>query len=190
VSDSNGAKLLNWTFGITNVAVLIGLVLVIVELDQNTTLTRVNLVNESATAENETWITLMGEAPGNIIAMSIECPTELTFADYVVLDSYMYTALNNIYRKYELAKEGLFTASDWQAEVRNYVHWYLDYEFGRVYWERVGRPYFDGEFSDYVDLQLTQPGINPHDAWLLIYEGMNPDSNDQPKTSNTCEKGS
>jgi hypothetical protein len=162
----------NWLALGTNIAVIIGLFLVVLELNQNSELTRVELVNEGNAIENELWQSLMGQVPKDVIAKSIECPEKLDLSDYVVLDSYLYTGMNLVYRSYELAKEGFFTPEDWKSEVDNYAHWYLSGEFGKAYWNNVGRDYFDGEFSEYVDSVLATPGDDMNQAWLKIVSAL------------------
>lgn len=159
----------NWLAIGTNVAVIIGLLLVALELNQNSKLARIGLINDGNARENELFQALMEEVPKNIIAKSLECPEKLDLSDYVVLDSYLYTGMNLIYRNYELAKEGFFEESDWKSEVEIYAHWYFSSEFGKAYWENVGRDYFDGEFAAHVDNILGRPGVdNMNDAWKKV----------------------
>ena len=144
------------------------------------------MLNEGSITENDVWLALMNDAPNDIIAKSVECPEKLTYADYIVLDSYLFTALNNVYRSYEVAKEGLFTQSDWKSEVEGYAHWYLGDEFSRTYWDKVGKAYFDPEFSDYVDEQLSKEGIDMYGAWKIIRSSMNTKNGSAVVLSNEC----
>lgn len=155
----------NWLAVATNAAVFVGLVLVVLELNQNSELARVELINDGNAMENDLFLTLMESVPKDTIAKSIECPERLDLSDYIVLDSYLYTGMNLVYRNYEIAKEGFFTENDWKFEVDNYAHWYLSNEFGSAYWKNVGRNYFDEEFSGYVDAFLARPGVDLEGAW-------------------------
>jgi hypothetical protein len=162
----------NWLSIGTNVAVIIGLVLVVLELNQNAELARIGLINDGNATENQLFEALMDDVPRNIIAKSLECPEKLDLPDYVVLDSYLYTGMNLVYRNYELAKEGFFEESDWKSEVDNYAQWYLSSEFGKAYWENIGRNYFDEEFSAYVDSVIAQPGVDMKAAWTKVAAGL------------------
>ena len=82
----------------------------------------------------------MGDAPTELIAKSVECPEKLTYADFIALDAYLFTSMNIVYRNYELAKEGLFTQSDWKSEADDYVHWYLGDTFSRTWWNGAENP--------------------------------------------------
>lgn len=98
---------MNWDSGLaigTNVAVIIGLVLVILELNQNAELTRIEMINEANATENSLFQTLMDEVPKDAIAKAVECPEKLELSEYVVLDAYPFTGMNLVYSNYELAK--------------------------------------------------------------------------------------
>ena len=164
----DSAKISGWLAVATNIAVLCGLLLVVLELNQNAELARVAMLNEGSVSENELWLSLMTNAPNDVIAKAVECPERLTYADYIVVDSYLYTALNNVYRNYEIAREGLFTQTDWKSQVDGLAHWYLSDDFSRTYWNEVAKSYFAQEFSDYVDAQLTNTGMGMYDAWQKV----------------------
>ena len=109
----NGKSTVNdWLAIGTNVAVIVGLVLVVLELNQNSALARLGLIDDHNSMENELILAIMDNTPKDAIAKSIECPEKLDLSDYVVLDSYLYTGMNLVYRNYELAKEGFFTEKD------------------------------------------------------------------------------
>ncbi len=124
------------------------------EINQNSQLARMALVNEGNVAENQFWANLMGENPAHVIAMSVECPEAMSYSDYMAMDAYLFTGMNFLFRSYELAQEGIFTEEDWHALVENYTGWYLGNPFGRAWWDEEGEIFNEKEFSDYVDLQL------------------------------------
>jgi len=170
----------------TNVAVIVGLFLVVMELNQNTELARIAMVNDGSLTENEVWIALMEQEPKDAIAKSFECPEKLVLADYVVLDSYLYAGMNLVYRNYELAREGFYSDEDWKSEVDNYAHWYLSGEFGKAYWDEVGRLYFDAEFTQYVDSVLASPGENFDSVWKKIVSALPSKEGLEPLISPAC----
>ena len=164
ISDSAS----RWLTLVANLAILAGLVLVAVELNQNSQLARTALIAEGSALENQIWTPLIGELPGEIIAKAVECPQRLTYADFMALDGFLYTSFNDVYREYELHKEGLFTEEEWKAEVEAYAHWFLGNDFGRVWWEEVGKSFFDTTFSTHVDEQLAKDGGDSYAYWLIV----------------------
>ena len=94
-----------WLTPLANIAILAGLALVAYELNQNSSLARMALVNEGNLVQNEIWANLMGEFPGEVIARATECPGEMTYADFMAMDAYLFTSMNMLYRDYQLAQE-------------------------------------------------------------------------------------
>lgn len=169
---------------VANVAILAGLGLVAFELNQNSKLARSALVNEGAALENQIWSPLMGELPGEIIARAVECPERMTYADYMAMDAYLYTNMNDVFREYELAQEGLFTEQEWKTEVDDYAHWFLGDKFGSIWWEEEGKFFFPEEFSMYVDSQLAQDGSDSYEYWRRIRTRLDPET--KLETSASC----
>ena len=66
---------------------------------------------------------MMGDDPSDVLAKALECAAQMSYADYIAMDSYLYTAMNIIYRNYEIAREGLFAKSALKEGVTNYAHW-------------------------------------------------------------------
>lgn len=120
----------------TNLAVLLGLLLVALELNQNSVRARLESINAGNAIEIELWQTLTDQVPKNAIAKSIECPAKLDLSDHVAPHSCLYRAPNLVYRNHELSKEGLPSQDGWTSEVQNYVqnyaHCYLPGEFGKA----------------------------------------------------------
>ncbi len=161
-------KLTPWLTIAANVGLLAGMVLVAYEINQNSQLARVTMVNEGNVASNQFWANLMGETPGDAIGMSVECPEAMTFSDWFVMDAFLFTGMNYLYRNFELAQEGIFTKEDWQEVVKGYTGWYLGNPFGRAWWEEEGRNFFADEFVDYVDMQLEGTVRDSHSYWLGV----------------------
>lgn len=161
-----------WMTVAANVGVLAGLIVVSYELNQNTKLARAALINDGNAFENALWADMMGGEPSDVIAMAVECPEQMTYADFMAMDAFLFTSMNIVYRFYEIAQEGLFTTSDWKTEVENYAHWYLGNEFGRSWWEKEGKSFFALEFSEHVDKQLASEAKDSFAYWQTVRSGI------------------
>jgi len=150
----NLAKNTSWLNILANVALLAGMALVAYEINQNSQLARMALVNEGNVASNQFWANLMGETPADVIAIAVECPEAMTYSDFIAMDAYLFTGMNFLYRNFELAQEGIFTVEDWQESVEGYAGWYLGNPFGRAWWDEEGRYFFADDFVNHVDKQL------------------------------------
>jgi hypothetical protein len=156
-----------WLTLTANVALLAGLVLVAYELNQNRSLARMELINQGNVAQNQVWAILMGELPGEVIARAIECPEEMTYADFMGMDAFLYTSMNALYRNYELAEEGIFTAEEWRQSVETYASWYLGNPFGRAWWTEEARTFFPADFASHVDDQISRRD-DSYAYWLKV----------------------
>jgi hypothetical protein len=197
----NLEKLTPWLTIAANVGLLAGMVLVAYEINQNSQLARITLVNEGNIANNQFWTVLMGEAPGNAIAMSVECPEAMTYSDFMVMDVFLFIGMNYLYRNFELAQEGIFTEEDWQELVESYTGYYLGSQFGQAWWDEEGRNFFADEFVNHVDMQLEGTARDSHSYWLgmrarLFGPGSNKNAvgasacspqNDTPDSTNTAK---
>jgi hypothetical protein len=162
-------RLQRWLTLGANVGVLIGLVLVVVQINQNTRMARTAYKSEGNVVANQTWTNLMGDRPGDVIEKSIECPEELTYSDFMALDAFLFTAVNMLYRDYQLAQEGLFSESDWKRSIDTYVHWYLANPFGRAWWDEEAKGFFPQEFAAYIADRLDKVrGKDSRTYWRAI----------------------
>lgn len=162
-------RLPQWLSLAANLGVLAGLALVLAQMRQNTDLARKAYVNEGNVAMNQLWANMTGAHTVDVIARSVASPGEMTHADFIAMDAYLYPSLNMIYRDYQLAQEGLYTEADWKASVDLFVQWYLANPFGMAWWEEVAREFFPQEFADHVDRRLAQgPARDHHAYWEAV----------------------
>jgi len=182
---SRADRLFRWLTLGANLGVLIGLVLVIVQINQNTQLARSTYRSEGNVVANQIWANMMGDRIGEAIEKSVECPDELTHAEFMALDAYLFTSINMIYRDYQLAQEGLYSDADWKGTVDLYVQWYLANPFGRAWWLEEAKTFFPDEFTTYVDAQLNKGSRRDHHAhWLAIRKHVTTD--DPAKRPGAC----
>ena len=162
-------RLNRWLTPIANVALLAGLVLVAYELNQNRSLARMELVNEGNVVQNQIWANLMGELPGEVIARAHECPEQMTYADFMAMDAFLFTSMNTLYRNYELHEEGIYTDEEWRQSVETYASWFLGNPFGRAWWTEEARGFFPGEFAGHVDEHVSSAtGRDSYAYWVKI----------------------
>ena len=183
----NLPKPASWASILANLGLLAGMVLVAYEINQNSQLARMALVNEGIVASNEFWANLMGEKPARVVAMAVECPESMSYSDYFEMDAYLFTGMNFLYRNYQLAQEGIFTEEDWQAEVAGYTGWYLGNPFGRAWWDEEGREFFPAEFANYVDLQLEGTVIDSYAYYYSVRTRiLGPGNQDNAVVNSSC----
>ena len=165
----NADRLQSWITTGANIGVLIGLILVIVQMNQSAQLARTAYKSEGNVVANQIWANLMSDRATDVIEKSVECPKELTYSDFMALDAFLFTSMNNIFRDYQLMQEGLYSESDWKRTVDAYAHWFLANPFGRAWWDEEAKNFFPEEFSAYVTKQLNEiAGKDSQTLWLAI----------------------
>lgn len=134
-------------------AVIAGLVFVGVEIRQNTRLVEAQLESD----EHSDWVVVDGskqsEQFAEVLAKSIERPRELTLAEMVELDGYLYTYLDLLWRRSVLHEMGL--GQDLDAEAMTTAQDYFGNEFARAWWEETKFKY-DPDFIDSVERAMAE----------------------------------
>ena len=94
-------KTAHWLTIIGNLGLLIGVVLVLIQINQASQLTRFQLSMERWGDDMNLQLVLMGENPARAIAKAIEDPTKLSVEDAQVLEAYqLYWSLGILRRHY------------------------------------------------------------------------------------------
>ena len=118
-------------------AVLLGLVLVVYELRQNSEMIELQILKQTSDAYVSDSLSLLPDNLYEIRQKSIDNPEALTHLEYRVLDSYYWSQVITRWRGlYDLAERGLVDPDDWRKRIQDEAAIYLGYPFGRAYWER------------------------------------------------------
>ncbi len=134
-----------------NLAVLAGIVLILMQLTQNTEHLRLQLVDQINSRLYENNRALLGEDPVEAIEKSVLEPESMTFSDFLIVDVYLFNALNGWEDLYRLYQADLVEADAWQSRVDGDVVWYFGNRFAKNWWIATGSSFFEGEFAEYVD---------------------------------------
>lgn len=121
-----------WLNFAANVGVIAGLVLVAVQINQNTEITKAQIANDYFLADMDLELAMMGEDPANSFVKAVYSPDQVTEYDAVILDRYFNYGVVQILRLQEMHDLGL-APDDWEKRV-NYLSWHLGNEVGRRWW--------------------------------------------------------
>ena len=142
-----------WLTLAANLGVIAGLVLVAIQINQNTQITKAQIANDYFLADMALELAMMGENPAHSWNKAVYAPDSLTTEDAVVLDRYFNYELVQIHRLQEMDKMGM-AHEGWEERV-NYLRWHLGNEVGRRWWEDV-RDGYSEEFRVKVDEILAR----------------------------------
>ena len=144
-----------------NVGILIGLVLVIVQINQNSELTRWQLTQQRWTEVLGRYQTMMGENPAEVMEKAVMHPETLTYSDHIVLESYIAHVWSQRLRIRQLEALGLYDPQDWLQGFQGTgkagtVGWPFGNAFGQALWEEYGPDAFssDPEFRAAMDKEV------------------------------------
>ncbi len=105
-------KTSHWLTIVGNLGLLIGVALIIVQINQNSELVRDQLFHTTWTDDMNMHLALMGDNPAAAIAKAIERPTELTVEESKVLEAYItYWSLNEARRLF-MRERGMELAAE------------------------------------------------------------------------------
>jgi hypothetical protein len=128
----------NWIQVITGVAVLVGLGLVIWELQQTRDLVRAQLVSDERLAAIDKRLAIMGENPAPIIVKGCLAPSTLTAEEFLVYVQYLQIQTNEDERK-RIIEEVSGLEMGWQNRIENSMREYLGTKLGRLSYELANK---------------------------------------------------
>ena len=130
------SKVGNWLQIIGNFGLIVGLVMVAVQIKQNTEIAQAQLISESYRVVMEVPLRLMGENPAKAWSKAIHTPEELTNEELVVLDAVLFKGWLELSRIEALVDAGY--AGGVEAPAQLYAWEYLGHAFGSNWWNTRG----------------------------------------------------
>lgn len=167
----------SWLSLIANLAILVGIVLVLIELNQNTQHLRLQLRDQinSRMYENNRAL-LSGDAAVSAIAKSVTDPESLTYREFRIVDAHLINVINEWEDRFLLYQAGLVGAPDWKEEVDRDVSWDFGNRFAKRWWREAGAPFvegaYEGEFALHVDAAIERADEDAsYGYWLRVRLG-------------------
>jgi len=155
-----------WISLIASGGVLIGLILVAIELNQNTQQLRLQLEFQAEQKIVDNNRDLLGDNPTPIIVKSITDPKELTFEEALVASSYFLNLLNEFETRYFIYQAGLIEDQDWKRHIDENICWTMGNQFAQTTWHTT-KSAFEPEFVEYVDDALAGITVDATYGWWL-----------------------
>jgi len=145
-------RISEWLQVISSFGVLAGLILVALQIQQSTTLVRAELRSSAADA----WINIdaskQSEGFAGVLAKSIVKPQELTVAEILELDGYLFTYIDQLGRDRDLYDAGIFDDPP-ELLVRGSLYDYFGNEFARAWWAET-KWKFDSDIVEVIDDEM------------------------------------
>ena len=156
----------SWLSLIASVGILAGLVLVAIELNQNTDQLRLQLVFQTTQKLFDNNRDLLGDNLTPTISKSITNPEDLTYEEFLIAGSYVLNLLNEWEDRFFIHEKGLISDQDWKRHIDQNIGWTLGNRFAQEYWE-ISKSVFEPEFAQFVDQAHTNSDENStYREWL------------------------
>lgn len=131
-------KLNSWLQVSANIGIVLGLLLVGVQLKQNTDLARIQMLNEESQRVVTYELEIVGERGAEVWAKSIQDPENLTLEEVRIMEALLWSVAENLRGTYRLAELGLLEESDWRRRVESEVPFYISDRYSRAWWANFG----------------------------------------------------
>jgi hypothetical protein len=129
----DGQKIGSWFQIASNIGILGGLILVGIQLHQNSEILKTQVMtDESRRIVEKEWV-LIGEEGARVWAKSIEHPNDLNLQEHRIMDSILWTGLENFRHAHRLATQGLVDI-DWRSRVSDESAFFFGNPYGRGWW--------------------------------------------------------
>lgn len=151
------SKLSDWLQVIGSFGILAGLILVTLQMKQSTALVRAELRSNA----DDAWINIdaskQSETFSQVLAKSIVEPQNLTTAEILELDGYLFTYMDQLVRDRALYRLGI---SDEPPEilVRGSLQDYFGNKFARAWWAET-KWKFDPELAEIIEVEMKNVSI-------------------------------
>ena len=162
----NTQRVGDWLQILGNFGLIAGLVLVAVQIKQNTSATEAQMLSDAIAARNEFQMTIVGEDAAEALAKAVDDPTNLTTKELIVLKNLQMA--NFIYRvRNELIAELGYSEPIDHNDSYATVNEYLGNSFGMAWWQGSnvdGGPWKNAapHHASEIEKTLAQRGDDHH----------------------------
>jgi hypothetical protein len=166
-------KVNSWLTLLANAGVIAGLILVAIQINQNTQITKAQMLNDYYLADMNLELAMMGDDPAISWTKAVYAPDELNHIDAAILDRYFNFGMIQIDRLRKMHEMGM-ADDDWEARI-GYLNWHLGNEVGRRWWANY-KGDSSSEFTLMVDEILARGN---HKGNQILLDSLMPVANDE-----------
>ena len=151
---------------LANVGVLAGLILVAIELNQNTEQLTLELqwqINEQMIQNNRDFV---GDSSSEIFEKLVTEPDDLTFAEFQAAAALLFNLLSVWEDRFFLYEAGLLEEENWKSYIDDDIGLTLGSRFAMAWWHET-KGMFEPEFAHYVDERLKEIDTDASYQWYL-----------------------
>ena len=143
----------SWLQVSANLGILAGLVLVGLQMRQNSDLLKIQLSYEESSRYIQNEQVMWGESPSEVWAKSIDTPEGLTLAEQRIIESIVWANVQEWRAAYKLSTLGLM-GNEWNDRIDNEAAFLLSNRYGKAWWKANFENQFEDEFVQAVSAAI------------------------------------
>lgn len=144
---------------IANLGIVAGLVLVGVQLKQNSDLLRMQLLYEESQRSMDIETLVTGEDAAEVWAKSLTDAANLTLAERRVMEALLWSYTENLRATYMLSQQGLLEEEEWRLRVEADTAFYLANPYALAWWTNYSSDFdLPQDLADAIDVRLAGAG--------------------------------
>ena len=143
---------------LANIGVIAGLVLLAVELRQNSQVVRAEAVASLLAGQSSAETAFMGDDTAAAMATALVAPEDLTDEEILQMWAYLNTAVISAEQTYSMYSLGLATEEDRESAAKKAADW-ISFPFGRIWWGEI-KTNFPTSLATDIDAALQD--LNPN----------------------------
>ncbi len=136
-------RLNRWLSLGANIGVLAGIIFLVVEIQQNSDLARMQFADDRQNTWQQGELVVFGDSIATVWEKSVLDPASLSLAETRMLDAYLAFQLTNADRVLKLERNGLLEIGATKHYLQSNLPFFFDTEFAKVWWEIEGRTWGD-----------------------------------------------
>ncbi len=181
----NAGKMATWLQIAANVGILGGLILVGLQINQNSELIRLQIIYDDSRRLSDMELMYVGERGADAWAKAIDDPGSLDRAEQKVVESFLYSTFEMWRSMYYLHRQGLI-GDEWAYRIKTEVPYYYGHTYGRAWW-RTYKAYATGgedeqptELVKAIDIALANSGSfhkTYHDGIMRLVDDLTGEAN-------------
>lgn len=151
-----------WLQVLANLGIVVGLLLVGVQLKQNSDLLKMQLLYEESQRAIKLETQVVGENGADVWAKSLTDPGDLTLPEQRIMEAILWSFVEQLRASYMLADLGLLEDDEWRARLDSDGGFYLGNAYGRAWWQNfsTGSTPLPPELVEAVDRRLGNTDAN------------------------------
>jgi hypothetical protein len=153
-------KLNRWLALCANIGVLVGIVLLVVELDQNSNIARLELELSRNEIFQQGEVALYGDRGADVWAKAVMDPMSLSPAEIRIMDGYLTNAVNRSQKVYDLELAGLREDGAALQYMREDLGFEVGNQFAQTWWAHSKDLWGDDEFARMLDSVISEKDPN------------------------------